>query len=268
MRFATYNIWNSATLQQERQLSLVTALVELGADVVALQEVPTAFGTRTQDAGAFLAGQSTYPYSYFRAYPTDPDEGLAILSRHPLYNVGAEWDEPHPTLPGCAIGATVKIAGYQFSFVSLHLHWSSIAIREQQITRVITWHNSRKVEGDVSLLCGDFNAIPESSVYCFLQGQQSLHGVATQPWVDLAVYDAHVKCKSPSATLNKMTNPRWAKTRTLDLPLRLDWLLLDVEMEQIPPRVQGVDLFGVSPLAPSNTVPSDHYGVYADLSFT
>lgn len=267
MRFATYNIWNSTTLRQERRAALITALVQLGADVIALQEVPTAFGMDAHDAAAVLAEQSAYPYSYFRAYPSDPDEGLAILSRHPLNHVGAEWDAPHPILPPCAIGATVTIAGVHVAVVNLHLHWSSIALREQQITRVLAWHTSRNAEGTVSLLCGDFNTLPESSVYRFLQGQQSLHGAATQPWVDLAAYDAFVKRSVPAATLDKMTNPRWTNTPTLDVPLRIDWLLLGAEMDQELPRVEAVERFGVEPLAPSNAVPSDHYGVYADLSF-
>ena len=268
MRFATYNIWNSTILRQARREALITALVRLGADVIALQEVPTAFGTGTQDAGAVLAEQSKYPYHYFRAYPNDPDEGLAILSLHPLDNVCAEWDEPYSKLPACAIGAVAMIAGYQFSLVNLHLDWSSIAVREQQITRVVVWHNTRKAPGSWSLLCGDFNAIPESSVYRFLQGQQSLHGVETQPWIDLAAYDAFVKRKATAATLDFVTNPRWTNTPRLDLPMRVDWLMLGVEIEQELPRVQVVELFGVEPLAPSNAVPSDHYGVYTDLSFT
>ncbi|MBX3014479.1 MAG: endonuclease/exonuclease/phosphatase family protein [Caldilineaceae bacterium] len=268
MRFATYNIWNSPTLRDKRHEALITALLQLGADVVAIQEVPTAFGTDTQDAGAVLAKQSNYPYSYFRAYPHDPDEGLALLSCHPLNDVGAEWDEPCSKLPGCAIGAAVLIAGYHFSLVNLHLDWSSIAVREHQITRLVAWHTARKASGSFSLLCGDFNAIPESSIYRFLQGQQSLQGVETQPWIDLAAYDAFVKGKAPVATLDFMTNPRWANTPRLDVPMRVDWLMLGAEIAQELPRVQTIEVFGVEPLAPSHVVPSDHYGVYADLSFT
>jgi transcriptional regulator with XRE-family HTH domain len=147
------------------------------------------------------------------------------------------------------------------------LDWSSSAIREQQITRVLAWHNTRKALGSLSLLSGDFNATPESSVYRFLQGQQSFDGVATQPWVDLAAYDAFIKHKTPAATLDFMTNPRWLNNPTLELPMRVDWLLLGAEIEQELPRVQAVELFGIEPFLSKNVVPSDHYGVYADLAF-
>lgn len=93
MRFATYNIWNSPTLQHARREALITVLVQLNADVIVLQEVPTAFGVNEKDAGAVLAEQIQYPYSYFRAYPIDTAEGLAILSRHPLLAAGSDWDD-------------------------------------------------------------------------------------------------------------------------------------------------------------------------------
>lgn len=268
MRFATYNIWNAPTRQLARRDALTTALVQLEADVIALQEVSTAFGTGTHDAGAVLADHSNYPYHYFRAYPHDPDEGLAILSRHPLDTVGAAWDEPHAVLPGCAIRAGVMIAGYHFSLVNLHLDWSSIVVREHQITQVVAWHTACKAPGSWSVLCGDFNAIPDSSIYRFLQGQQSLHGVETPPWIDLAAYAAFVNRNAPAATLDFATNPRWTNTPRLDIPMRVDWLMLGLDIEQHVPHVQAVELFGCAPLAPSQVVPSDHYGVYADLVFT
>jgi hypothetical protein len=51
------------------------------------------------------------------------------------------------------------------------------------------------------------------------------------------------------------------------LPMRVDWLLLGLRPDQQVPRIQTVNLFGTEPLPPSNLVPSDHYGVYADLAF-
>lgn len=267
MRFATYNIWNAPTHQQARQAALINALMQLNADVIALQEVPTAFGHDEKDAGKVLAEQSHYPYSYFRAYPTDPDEGLAFLSRYPLQATGADWDLPHSSTPACAIGAALTIDHVHLTMTNVHLDWSSSVIREEQIRRVVVWHNVRKAVDSFSLLVGDFNATPESSIYRFLSGQQSLDGIATPPWVDLAAYDAFIKQKPTAATLDFITNPRWRNTPTLELPMRVDWLLFGADVTQKPPQVQTVALFGVEPLPPTDIVPSDHYGVYADLVF-
>lgn len=156
---------------------------------------------------------------------------------------------------------------HRFAFANVHLDWSSIAIREQQILRVLAWHTARKSVDSLSLLAGDFNAVPDSSIHRFLMGQQSLGGVASAPWVDLAACDAFVKNTSPAATLDFVNNPRWANTTRLEPSMRFDWLLLGAEIEQEVPRIQAVELFGTEPLPPSNVVPSDHYGVYADLAF-
>lgn len=47
--------------------------------------------------------------------------------------------------------------------------------------------------GDAScyeVLLGDFNCYPESSVYRFLAGQQTIQGSGSTPWHDLARFHA------------------------------------------------------------------------------
>lgn len=120
------------------------------------------------------------------------------------------------------------------------------------------------------MLCGDFNATPDSSIYRFLNDQQTLLGRGPGlGWHDLARFHAERGGGSPEPTLDFWRNPRWRDAPTLEVPLRVDWILLrDVFNTTLTyPGVPDAGIFGTDPTRQAQVVPSDHYGVYADLDF-
>lgn len=100
-------------------------------------------------------------------------------------------------------------------------------------------------------------------------GQQTLTARASTPWHDLLRLHAVRNGREPGVTLDFEHNPRWANHPTLDIPARVDWILIQdcFAAGRKDPRLLRADRFGVSPSGPDVVVPSDHYGVFADLDF-
>ena len=266
MRIATYNIWNSATDRIRRLEALCEELERIDADVVALQEVPAmAWEGSRQDVAHLVSERIQYHFVVFHRYPGDGEEGLAFLSKLLFRSVEAGWEASPTALRDCGLRVEVEGEGAAVAITNVHLDYKSIAVREAQIVSVSEWVAARAEPPCLEILCGDFNCYPESSVYRFLMGEQTLEGKAGPVWHDLAAYHAHRTGSVPSPTLDFATNPRWAGEVSLALPARFDWLLLQERWPLPAPSVSRVELFGRSPTPITGVVPSDHYGVFADI---
>lgn len=265
MRFATYNLWNSDRLFAERVPVIANTLRGLQADVIGLQEVRASFD-ESGDLARHLVACAGYPYAMFVPLAREPEEGLAILSRFPITDSEAVW-QTGPANADRAIRAVVQVEGRRIGFTTVHLDASFVPIleRERQIVAIVHWITEHLASTDHEILCGDFNCNPGSSIHTFLLGQQSLHGGSTQ-WFDLALLYAHRSGALPPATVDFDRNPRWAGQPTLEIPARFDWILLRDCYPDPYPIVETVGLFGVGD-AHREIAGSDHYGVYADISF-
>ena len=254
MQNATYNLWNSVTDRRVRQEMLCRELNRVNADVVALQEVSA------------IAEQSypQYPHPVFRRYPKQESAGLGFLSKHPVLSAEAGW-EFSAKLHDCGLRVKLWMDEIRVAITNVHLDYKSIARREAQILAVAEWIAARSEPDCVEVLCGDFNSYPESSVYRFLRGQQTLNGQESPVWHDLAAIHDYRHGVVPAPTLDFGTNPRWANDPTLELPARFDWILVQERWPAPMPRVKSVELIGRYPVPGSSIVPSDHYGVLASL---
>lgn len=209
--------------------------------------------------------RSQYRYVVFEAHSHDPSEGLAFLSRHPIAQAEAGWQgDSQPAEGGLRIH--IRADDTPLSITNVHLGSSMVDIlqRERQVTAIAEWIAARQEPGMLDLLCGDFNAYPGSSIHNFLLGQASLRGHSAQ-WFDLALYDAHRKGTDASPTLDFIRNPRWSQEHTIGVPARFDWILLRDCYPDPYPYIDRVELFGIEPTPIAQVVPSDHYGVFADI---
>ncbi len=264
MRIATYNLWNTSIRQPERLDAACEELARVRADVVALQEVAARVDVgHGIDAARYIADRCGYEHVTLRIYPDDPAKGLAVLSKYPLRDVEVGG------LGNCGLRARLGSGGSEIALTNVHLDSTSIAIRELQIYQVLEWIESRSEEGCYELLCGDFNSPPDSSVYRFVMGQQTLGGKGVKPWHDLARHHAERSGEAPEATLDFWRNPRWRDAQTLEIPVRFDWILLQDVFERglQYPKLLRAALFGTDPTPRARVVPSDHYGVCAHLEF-
>ncbi len=270
MKLVTYNLWNTHIRWPERLNAACEELSRVDADIVALQEVSACVEAADgRNTARYIGDRCGYEHIVMRLYPDDPDEGLCILSKRPFSAIEAGWDTSFGALRNCGLRVCLTTDQTNVAITNVHLDFDGIAQREAQIFAVLEWIESRSGAECYEILCGDFNAPPDSSIYRFLMGQQTLLGKGVRPWHDLARYHAEKTGRMPSPTLDFWNNPRWRDAPTLEVPVRIDWILLqDVFNSGLPyPRVMDADVFGTEPTPLTRVVPSDHYGVYAELAF-
>lgn len=261
IRIATLNLWNTAHLQIDRLHAAAEALIRLDADVVALQEVGMDLGERT-DAAHLLAARTGHAHMLVHRYADEPGEGLAFLARTLLRQ------RPLADEIDIALRVETTIGDVSLALTNVHLDWRSVLTRERQIAEIATLVAHESGADRYEILLGDFNSYPESSVYQFLAGQQTLHGHDTVPWHDLARTRAELAGFAPAATLDFGRNPRWRDAPTPERPARCDWILFRDTFASglISPSLTDAGIFGDEAAPIAGVVPSDHYGVHADLS--
>src|SRR5215210_5296840 len=108
-------------------------VARLDADVVALQEEPVeaAPGLAMEE---YLRTKTPYPHVLHLPYPGPADkrewpEGLAFLSKDPLTDVHANWEDGRPTDNSWAARAVLRWRGHTLSITNLHLDWRHAASR-------------------------------------------------------------------------------------------------------------------------------------------
>lgn len=250
MRIAIYNVWNHELTWGRRVNAIAAEISRIKPDLIALQEVPGV------EEGRFIADLTQMPYYTFKKYPSEEREGLAFLSNTPIEEVRTECSE----INECAYRIVVQVEGIPIGVTNVHLNWRSASIREKEIVYVTDWI-SRAGNTNYELLCGDFNCTPNlSGVYKFLVGEQTLQSRDAQ-WVDLAE-------RYQRPTLDFLHNP-WLQNRSrlndTRLPRRYDWILLHSCYPAEEPDLVCVELFGESAMSEEHVIPSDHYGVLAEL---
>ncbi|MBO5353852.1 MAG: endonuclease/exonuclease/phosphatase family protein [Lachnospiraceae bacterium] len=177
MKIATYNIWNDEKTLELRSSQLIQEIRTVDADIIGLQEVTTEFYQN------YLVKETGYLHHVFMQYPGE-EEGLAVLSRYPLDNPKALFDQ-EAYENSLAVHIFFEIAGMRFSFTNVHLPWDSVKARERQIAAIDRYIHEQ--EADFFILLGDFNGDIGSSVDRYLVGDQTLNGCEANPcWNDLA----------------------------------------------------------------------------------
>jgi maltose 6'-phosphate phosphatase len=267
LRLATYNVWNAKTNWPNRLAALVEELGTLDADIVALQEVPFE-ASPGLPIDQFFREQTAYPHVHYLPYPGPADkrewpEGLAFLSKHPLEDVRVNWADGQPTENSWGARAVVRWQGISLGVTTVHLDFRHADSRERHIVRIvrdlIDAHPS-----ELDILCGDFNDDGDAPSLRFLEGRADLHGYRTV-WRDLAVEWHAARGEVPPVTLDFQNNPRWKARSIISPSKRFDRIYLRQANGVAAPRILNVGLFGQEPVNSLGVVPSDHYGLYADL---
>jgi len=267
MRIATYNLWNSTFNWTQRLAAIVEELAALDADIVAMQEVPTQ-ATESQPIIDFLREQTGYSHALHLEYPEEPDEGtrregLALLSKFPVENARANWEDDRATSNNWAVKVVMDWTGTSLGVTNVHLDWQQAASREQHIARIVGELIDKR-PCDYDILCGDFNDDVDCLVARFLEGK-ALIGTRSTQWRDLdhAAQAAHGEVAQ--ITMDFLGNPRWKGKHIDGASGRFDRIYLRNEGSSRDLRVLRSGLFAKEPTNRFGIVPSDHYGVFVDL---
>lgn len=260
LRVLTLNIWNHQGPWEARLRLIRAGIRRLDPDLVGLQEIITHEGQSQVDAireglgyeGAFGLAHDFGGGVHF---------GNAVLSRwpikasrvHPLPSGGseeqrsllhAEITSPHGAIP----------------FFVTHLNWKLHhgVVREAQVVAIAEIIKATApMSGLPPVLVGDFNAEPEASEIRFLKGLQSLAGKSNH----FADCFAEVGAGA-GLTFDPTRNPFAEETH--ERPRRIDYVFVRGPDNQV--RGKPVSARVVMDEVEGGVAPTDHYGVYAEVS--
>ena len=145
----------------------------------------------------------------------------------------------------------LDLGGLRVGVTNAHLDWELAGARPRALADLL----ARLVDpraADVEVLCGDFNEHDDGPVAAQLEaGSRD------------AVVESVGRAAAP-LTLDFASNPRWAGIAVTERPGRFNRIYLRAAAGLPPPRVVATGIFG-HPASCLGFVPSDHYGVFADL---
>ncbi|TYS16985.1 hypothetical protein FZC78_10160 [Rossellomorea vietnamensis] len=252
MRLATFNLWNNKDTWSIRKSLIIEEIINLKADIIALQEVPNQLELIS------IVKEAGIPNYSFMEY-LDDTEGLAIISKFPLKSVRVHSE----LFNQCAMRVNVHIDGLILGITNVHLTWRSAAEREKEILEVVSLI-SEDTGTDYELLGGDFNSRPYfSSIYNYLTGETSINSCDTS-WVDLGQ-----SLNDPTLDFQKNN---WLHTKdnlnTIRNPFRYDWILLKSCYPKKEPKIASHGLFANRGKGLNDIFASDHFGFFVDLCFS
>jgi endonuclease/exonuclease/phosphatase family metal-dependent hydrolase len=176
VRVATWNVWGRYGRDwQERQAALEDALAEASPDVICLVESWRA-GESTQPGQ--IAERLSLPYHYFVGDWEQEDwvSGIGLVCRWPM-------SEPRRRLLTSEAGAGegqavhVTIDGdrgpIQLFAVTLDYPLHASAIRQGQVRHLVQFIDEVASRRDPVIVCGDFNAGPDSDEIRMLTGRSA-----------------------------------------------------------------------------------------------
>jgi endonuclease/exonuclease/phosphatase family metal-dependent hydrolase len=255
VRVVTWNVWGLYGPWQEREAAIEATLQVARADVVVLTE---SWSKDHDSQCARLADSLGLQHHCFSGVPAQEDEaalsGVALMSRWPIqressHTGGPAWVQfTEPAVPRGPIQV--------FGLVMDAWWFDQSEARQQAIQQLLSCIDELQ-NGAPLVLCGDFNADPDSDEIRMLTGRMAA------PVPGLSFYDAwEVAGLTPGHTWSN-SNP-WA-TQLLWPDRRIDYIF------SAAPRVGGAghpmyaELLGRAPV--NNTYPSDHYALRADLRY-
>ncbi|MED1093915.1 endonuclease/exonuclease/phosphatase family protein [Bacillus paramycoides] len=258
MRIATFNIWNNQTLWFERLDAICEEVKNINPEILAIQEVRTYIdGKKGISVAQHIANKTGFPFCIFKEYPDCPDEGLAFLSKFPIYTEDAIWHKNTKESNYCAIRITFKYGDYEFGITNVHLNWRSPIIREEQIRSVHNWIFKENKAKPYEILCGDFNDDPHSSIHQYLTNNL---------WLDVAQFKEEQNYIKAQPTLDYINNLNIKNESNLKIQARYDWILIKKNNNLNFPPINKVEVFGNIPVTKAKVLPSDHYGVLMEIT--
>jgi endonuclease/exonuclease/phosphatase family metal-dependent hydrolase len=261
LRVLTWNLWWRFGPWERRRPAIAATLAELQPDVAALQEVWGEPGGT--NLAAELAGELGYHHAYASRLSLDGvDFGNAVLSRWPITSSAATPLPAPPEADEQRLVLRVDVDGPRgpFQVFSTHLNWrfDHSAVRQQQVRAIAGVVAAARPRTYPPVLCGDCNAVPDSDEIRMLTGRSAV------PVEGLVFHDAWEAAGGggPGSTWSN-ANPYAALD--LEPDRRIDYVLVGWPKAGGAGHVTSCRVVGTEPV--DGVVPSDHYGVLAELRY-
>ena len=256
----TWNTWGRHGEWRQRHAALGAVLANCQPDVVCLTESWSADGETQAEA---IAGRIGLPHSLFAGDWQEEDwtSGIGVASRWPITR---PEERPLPGNDGDATGTALfaEVDGprgpLQVFVAMLDYPLDASARRQAQVRQLCEFVAEAASQRHVTVVCGDFNAAPDSDEIRMLTGQ------AAGPVPGLVFYDAWEVAGdgSPGITWSNK-NPLAAIGHYPDR--RFDYVLSAWPRAGAAGHPAHCRLLGVVPAGGAQI--SDHYGVLANLRY-
>lgn len=262
LRLVTWNLWWRFGPWEQRLPAIIETLKRLDADICCLQEVWIDLGTG-QSSADLIAAALGYEHVVVsnRADFDGIGFGNAVVSRWPI----AEHEQlalPSPEEQDelrTFLRAEVEGPRGQVQVCTTHLHWrfDHSHIRQDQVRAICAAIASAPDRAYPAILCGDFNAEPDSDEVRMLTGR------TTVPCPPLVFYDAwEVAGEGRGAT---WCNDNPYARRDLEPDRRIDYVFTGFPKAGGAGHCVHVELVGTEAI--DGVDPSDHYGLLAELRY-
>jgi endonuclease/exonuclease/phosphatase family metal-dependent hydrolase len=274
LRAVTINLWGLSS-PLERRLELARRqLAELEPDVVGIQEARPLDGVAGRTTADVLADALGMECAYETAVRwSDGDfgpgslggqEGLAILSRHPIVErASTPLPEARKTEARILLSARIAHPAATLWVHTTHLHYrlDDGMAREAQVVAIdeAVRARGRELADPPQIVFGDFNAPPESDEMRYLRGLTTLAKRRTHfqdAWLRVHPGEPGLTWSSENA----QTRP----LRSLDIDRRIDYVLVTTRRKDGRGTVKGARVV-LDQRDEQDVCASDHYGVLADV---
>jgi endonuclease/exonuclease/phosphatase family metal-dependent hydrolase len=274
LRIVTLNFWGTEPPLDRRIALAVRQLRALDPDVICMQEVkPLADATTAHAIAAELAMVAHYQPSVRwsageSGYATAGEEGLAIITRAPLVEQRSlALPDPYPADARQLLSGRVATPGGPVWIHTTHLHYrlDDGLAREHQVEAIDTAIRAcgRGNTDAPQLLCGDFNATPDSDEIRFLRGLHTLANRRTHfqdAWLRLHPEPGPRDQQGITwSSENELTRP----LRSLDIDRRIDYVFVTSRKKDGRGTVH--DCRVVLTERDAGICASDHYALCADV---
>jgi endonuclease/exonuclease/phosphatase family metal-dependent hydrolase len=275
MRLVTLNFWGKEPPLERRFALAIRQLKELAPDVVCMQEVKPHDGATTAHV---IAGALGMHAQYARASVWQAgergmaeagEEGLAMITRAPLLEHHALALPTHNPLDDQRIllSGRVETEGGPIWVHTTHLNYrlDDGLSREAQVEAIDASIRSRGRDNTDApqILCGDFNATPDSDEIRFLRGLTTLANRRTHfqdAWLRL---HREVERGDAAGITWSSENELTRAMRSFDIDRRIDYVFVTSRKKDGRGTVQRCDVALAEREA--GVCASDHFAVVADI---
>lgn len=263
-RIATWNVWGRYGPWHERERAIVSVLRQEHPDIVVLVE---AWGADDDDQARRLAAELGFPHHVFGCAESDGDtrSGLAVLSKWPIaHHEEHTLDSPHGSgmanFESNMLCTTIDGPRGQLQVHVVGLTWrlDHSGIRQQQVRQLSRFVAETQRRRFPTVVCGDFNADPDSDEIRMLTGQVEVEVPG------LVFYDAWRTAGGDGSGHTWSNDNPWAAP-VLWPDRRIDYIFAAHPRRGGAGHPTDCRLIGNEPV--DGVFPSDHYGVVADLRY-
>ena len=262
LRILTWNLWWRFGPWEERLAAIVEAVAALDPDIACLQEVWVDEATGSSSAAHIAERLGGFDHVVSsRVVLEGAAFGNAVVSRWPVTS-SAVLDLPAPAtseeLRTC-LRADVEVPGGPVQVFSTHLNWrfDESHIRQDQVRAICAFVAGSPDRSFPPVLCGDFNAVPDSDEIRMLTGRSAT------PVPKLVFHDAWEVAGDPADRGLTWSNENPYACGDLEPDRRIDYVFVGWPKEGGRGHVRSCEVVGTD--AVDGVVPSDHYGVLATL---